>query len=47
MKFFNNISDVYATGAQFDDRGDVVQTVLLIAGFAIVTLLVVNWKILQ
>ena len=43
MKFFNNISDVYATEAQFDDRGDVVQTVLLIAGFAIVTLLVVNW----
>lgn len=39
-----NIKSAYAmTGKEDADRGDIVQTILLIAGFAIVTLAVVNW----
>lgn len=38
------IRNAYALEASDNaDRGDIVQTVLLIAGFAIVTILVVNW----
>lgn len=45
MTFLNNIktafnSDVESTES---DRGDIVQTILIIAGFAVVVILVVNW----
>lgn len=41
-KFLTNIKEGF--GADEDlDRGDIVQTVLLIAGFAIVVIVVVSW----
>lgn len=44
MKFISNIKSAYSADADVNlDRGDIVQTILLIAGFAIVTILVVNW----
>lgn len=44
MKFMQNIKAAYAADAREEmDRGDIVQTILLIAGFAIVTILAVNW----
>lgn len=44
MKFMSNIKTAYAADADVNlDRGDIVQTILLIAGFAIVTILAVNW----
>lgn len=46
MKFVNNIKASFASTAAADannDRADLVQTVLLIAGFAIAALVLVNW----
>lgn len=46
MKFVNNIKESFASTAVADahnDRADLVQTVLLIAGFAIAALVLVNW----
>lgn len=46
MKFFSNIKEAFATDAVVDterDRGSLVETLLLIAGFAIATILAVNW----
>jgi len=46
MKFVNNIKASFANTATADannDRADLVQTVLLIAGFAIAALVLVNW----
>lgn len=46
MSFIDNIKSAFATSATVEserDRADLVQTVLLVAGFAIATLLAVNW----
>lgn len=46
MAFISNIKASFATDAAVDaerDRGDLVQTLLLVAGFAVATLLAVNW----
>lgn len=46
MKFVNNIKTSFANTATAEannDRADLVQTVLLIAGFAIAALVLVNW----
>lgn len=46
MKFVNNIKESFASTAVADahnDRADLVQTVLLVAGFAIAALVLVNW----
>lgn len=43
MSFIHNLKSVYEADAEMTDRGDIVQTILLIAGFAIVTILAVNW----
>lgn len=46
MTFVNNIKTSFASTAVADaknDRADLVQTVLLIAGFAIAALVLVNW----
>lgn len=44
MNFMHNIKAAYAADTRDElDRGDIVQTILLIAGFAIVTILAVNW----
>ena len=44
MKFMQNIKAAYAADSSENlDRGDIVQTILLVAGFAIVTILAVNW----
>lgn len=42
MKFIENVRGAYGADVTAD-RGDIVQTILLIAGFAIVTVLAVNW----
>lgn len=41
MEFIKNIKGAFA--AEASDRGDLVQTVLIIAGFAVVAILVVTW----
>lgn len=38
-----NIKNAYADGKNDLDRGDAVQTVLIIAGFAIVCILLIQW----
>jgi len=46
MAFISNIKASFATDAAVEaerDRGDLVQTLLLVAGFAVATLLAVNW----
>jgi hypothetical protein len=43
MTFIQNIKATYADERSDTDRGDIVQTILLIAGFAIVAILVVTW----
>jgi hypothetical protein len=43
MNFVKNIKSSYVAEGTDQDRGDIVQTILLIAGFAIVTILAVNW----
>lgn len=46
MAFISNIKASFATDAALEaerDRGDLVQTLLLVAGFAVATLLAVNW----
>lgn len=42
MSFISNISDAFATD-ETADRGSLVETVLIIAGFSIVAILVVTW----
>lgn len=42
MTFINNIKGAFSTDASAD-RGSLVETVLLIAGFAVVAILVVSW----
>lgn len=42
MSFINNIQGAFASDEN-TDRGTLVETVLLIAGFAIVAILVVTW----
>ena len=43
MKFINNVKATFASTEVSNDRADLVQTVLLIAGFAIAALVLVNW----
>lgn len=43
MNFVHNIKSAYVGGNDELDRGDIVQTVLIIAGFAIVCILAINW----
>lgn len=42
-KFVKNIKNGYNTETEELDSADIVQTVLLIAGFAVVVILVVGW----
>lgn len=42
MSFINNIQGAFASNDSAD-RGSLVETVLLIAGFAVVAILVVTW----
>jgi hypothetical protein len=42
MSFINNIKGAFASD-ESADRGSLVETVLLIAGFAVVAILVVTW----
>ncbi len=42
MTFFKNISGAFSSEASAD-RGSTVETVLLIAGFAVIAILVVSW----
>jgi len=42
MSFLNNIRAAFASDA-LADQGSLVETVLLIAGFAVVAILVVSW----
>jgi len=42
MSFINNIKGAFAADEN-TDRGTLVETVLLIAGFAVVAILVVTW----
>ena len=42
MSFINNIKGAFASDEAVD-RGSLVETVLLIAGFAVVAILVVTW----
>lgn len=39
--FFNNITSAYKADAENKDAGDLVQTVIIIAGFAIVSIVVI------
>lgn len=42
--FMNNLKSVFeGVSADEQDRGDLVQTVIIIAGFAVVTIAVVSW----
>lgn len=42
--FMNNIIDGFSAQVSDDqDRGDLVQTVIIIAGFAVVTIAVIGW----
>lgn len=41
--FISNIKGLYATQEQELDRGDLVQTILIVAAFAVATILVVGW----
>lgn len=43
MKFINNVKASFASTEVSNDRADLVQTVLLIAGFAVAALILVNW----
>lgn len=43
MTFTNNIKDAFGASSEEQDRGTLVETVLLIAGFAVVAILVVTW----
>ena len=43
MKFIKNIKDAFSASSDEQDRGTLVETVLLIAGFAVVAILVVTW----
>lgn len=43
MKFINNVKATFASTEVSNDRADLVQTVLLIAGFAVAALILVNW----
>lgn len=43
MKFINNVKSTFASTEVSNDRADLVQTVLLIAGFAVAALILVNW----
>lgn len=43
MTFTNNIKDAFGASSDEQDRGSLVETVLLIAGFAVVAILVVTW----
>lgn len=45
MKFINNMRSAFATDATDvnKDRGDLVQTVIITAGFALAGFLLVNW----
>lgn len=38
-----NIKTAYGADAETSDRGDIVQTILIVAGFALVTILAINW----
>ncbi len=42
MSFINNIQGAFAS-SEASDRGSLVETVLIIAGFAVVAILVVTW----
>lgn len=42
MSFINNIKGAFASD-EAADRGSLVETVLIIAGFAVVAILVVTW----
>lgn len=46
MKFFNNLQTVFTNtekGNQHEDSGDLVQTVLITAGFAVTAVLIIAW----
>lgn len=43
MNFIKNVKTTFVSTEVSDDRADLVQTVLLIAGFAIAALVLVNW----
>jgi hypothetical protein len=43
MTFIKNIKDAFAASSDEQDRGTLVETVLLVAGFAVVAILVVTW----
>lgn len=46
MSFIKNIKSSFAADAALEaerDRGDLVQTLILVAGFAVASLLAVNW----
>lgn len=43
MKFTNNIKEAFGASSDEQDRGALVETVLLIAGFAVIAILVVTW----
>lgn len=43
MTFTKNIKEAFGASSDEQDRGTLVETVLLIAGFAIVAILVVTW----
>lgn len=43
MTFTKNIKDAFDASSDEQDRGSLVETVLLIAGFAVVAILVVTW----
>ena len=46
MNFFNNLKTVFANtekGSTHEDTGDLVQTVLITAGFAVTAVLVIAW----
>jgi hypothetical protein len=42
MKFINNVRGAFASN-EAADQGSLVETVLIIAGFAVVAILVVTW----
>ena len=42
MTFITNLSEAFASDSH-EDRGSLVETVLIIAGFAVVAILVVTW----
>lgn len=41
--FISNVKGLYDVEGQELDRGDLVQTILIVAGFAVATILVVGW----